>query len=209
VTDAIRLTAQEPDVVPSFVEMLASRTWTHRAACAQPPHDGLRWVFQLASGTEPPKGVVARFEICATCEVRRECLDDAIGERRWSVMGVFGGTTMTERSHAVNTLRVERRSHMASVSSETVKHGSLGDEDEIEIRAAAADNLDATFDIRLALWRQRRDARIALLPTEGQTECAHCGQGFLWPRTEADTCSFRCRRLARREALDQGVKLSA
>jgi hypothetical protein len=155
--------------------MLAGRTWTDDAACAGKPD--LNWICSWTAGSEPVATVVACMAVCASCPVRRQCLDDAIGEQRWSVMGVWGGTTMAERTGAVSMAR------------------ALGADDP---RQDAATILAATFDARRAAWVARLASRspMALIVTEPAPACDRCGQGFLWPDA---LCSKLCRKIAKRE----------
>ena len=121
-------------VVASVIGELVARAWTRQARCIDGPD--LNWTCSVQRrGIEPPGTVVACIEICATCPVRRACLDDAIGEQRFTVTGVWGGTVTTERLRAVGLARRQDR-----------------EAPESEIRARAAAELEATFQSRLAIW---------------------------------------------------------
>jgi hypothetical protein len=165
----------------SVLAALSDRPWTLEAACASAPYAELVWVYEPISGREPPRSVVKRFEVCATCPVRTECLTDAIGEQRHTIMGVWGGTAMTERTQAVDTLRTQ-----------------LPTLTEAEIRESAASVLESTFAARLAMWRQRAAGRtpMALLPEPERAFCTDCGQGYLWPDPTA-RCTRACRKVER------------
>jgi len=69
--------------------------WADRAACRDSKR---KWILEPSNGRENAGGVTRLFDICAGCPVRRECLRFAL-TAEFSVMGVWGGTTMTERRH--------------------------------------------------------------------------------------------------------------
>ena len=62
------------------------RHWVERAACIAAPSE---WFV----GSEPDEAKALRY--CARCEVRRECLEEAVGANlTW---GVWGGQTGQQR----------------------------------------------------------------------------------------------------------------
>lgn len=65
----------------------ADRSWQLRAACHD--HDA-----ELFFSIEP-LAVQTALEVCASCEVRAACLQQAMAAREY--FGVWGGTTETER----------------------------------------------------------------------------------------------------------------
>lgn len=67
--------------------------WADRAACRD---SKLKWVIEPSQGRENAGGVTRCFDVCAGCPVRVECLRHAL-EAEFSCMGIWGGTTMTER----------------------------------------------------------------------------------------------------------------
>lgn len=66
---------------------IPDRSWQDRAACRD--HD-VETFFHVE-----PEPVRRALEICAGCEVREACLDQAMAHRE--IFGVWGGTTETER----------------------------------------------------------------------------------------------------------------
>jgi hypothetical protein len=70
-----------------------------RAACRDV---GKRPIFVMDQAAErhTPSSVVACFACCRGCPVRREFLEDALGEDEIEVVGVWGGTTTLERREA-------------------------------------------------------------------------------------------------------------
>lgn len=93
------------------------------------------WVLTTSYGRESARTVVECFAVCAACPVRTACLADAVNESSWSVMGVWGGSVMSERTRAVRTARRQDP-----------------DATEADIRERAALELEATFESRLAIW---------------------------------------------------------
>src|SRR6478752_5385368 len=67
--------------------------WADKAACRE---SKLKWIIEPSFGRENAGGVTRCFDICAECPVRVECLRFAL-EAEFSCMGIWGGTTMTER----------------------------------------------------------------------------------------------------------------
>ena len=160
----------------TFLGELEARSWTYAAPCID--HPDLNWTCGPSRGIESAATVVACLEVCASCPVRPECLDAAISDRAHTMMGVWGGTTMTERTHALALAR-------PLVGSEA------------EASRLATDMLEATFGARLEMWTARTQGRtpMALIVTETIPSCDRCGQGFLW---EGALCSKLCRRIAKR-----------
>ena len=94
-----------PVVVPSVIDELARRSWTREALCATEGRADQPWVLTTSYGRESARTVVDCFAVCAECPVRTSCLADADQRDAWSVMGVWGGTVMTERTRAVAAAR--------------------------------------------------------------------------------------------------------
>lgn len=74
--------------------------WAGRAACAEAGRDPEIWfpksgVSEYMPGRPQTRGIAEAKAICAGCEVRRECLDHAFGDRR--LVGIWGGLTEQER----------------------------------------------------------------------------------------------------------------
>lgn len=124
-----------PVVVPSITDELARRSWTREAACASGAQSDQSWVIATSYGRESALTVVECFAVCAACPVRTSCLADAVNESSWSVMGVWGGSVMSERTRAVKAARRQDP-----------------DATEAEIRERAAAELESSFQARLAIW---------------------------------------------------------
>jgi hypothetical protein len=184
-------------------------TWRDQALCVEYPD--LTWVMTHTFGEERANQVVATMEVCASCPVRVECLTDTIIETRYTVDGMFGGTTMTERSRAVNDRRRHARAVIDDERTEWVPSAHLDAKDDRRIRLEAADDLESTFTPRLRDWKWR---------SSGGWWCPDCGQSYLWPKAEP-ICTRSCigetewrnarRRYRRKQRhdLDQGVKVAA
>lgn len=75
--------------------LIDDHSWRERAACLSHPSV----LFFGLDDAETPAERRAREEkakqVCATCEVRRECLDYALAARE--VYGIWGGLTEIER----------------------------------------------------------------------------------------------------------------
>jgi WhiB family redox-sensing transcriptional regulator len=83
------------DRLPRLVEGPIHQEWVERAACAGAGPD---MFFQLKGGSNLPAKAV-----CATCPVRQECLDYAVGQpEQW---GVWGGMDRNERRAYARTRR--------------------------------------------------------------------------------------------------------
>ena len=67
--------------------------WADKAACRD---SKFKWIIEPSFGRENAGTVTRCFDVCAECPVRVECLRYAL-TAEFSTMGVWGGTTMTER----------------------------------------------------------------------------------------------------------------
>ena len=121
--------------------MAKAMPWADRAACRD---SKLRWIIEPSNGRENAGSVTRCFDVCAECPVRPECLRYAL-TAEFSVMGVWGGTTMTERRFILPQDR------------EFIRHEDRGCLREPRERARqveeAVDLLEATFAARRNGWR--------------------------------------------------------
>jgi hypothetical protein len=149
--------------IPSFLQALQARAWTEQAACAKPPHDELNWLIESGTGIEHPGSVTKMFEVCRECPVRRECLTDALSEDAFTVVGVWGGTTRTERSRAQNAAARDRSTPEREMVFQTGWRGesvtarqSNADprwKTHPDVVAELVEAFEATFDERIEWWR--------------------------------------------------------
>lgn len=136
--------------------------WVRDAACRVEPYSSWRWVLEPSGGTETASTVVKLFEVCAACPVRRPCLEDALSERSYTVEGIWGGTTRTERrralretalelssSHTIELTDAARWDRATSTSSLASNKGGLAWLDGTEFISEVATRLDSTFEQRL------------------------------------------------------------
>lgn len=66
-------------------------SWWNQAACKNTP-------TEVFFPTEPRPNIYAKAkQICASCPVRQECLDDTMRNEHVPRAGYVGGTTPTER----------------------------------------------------------------------------------------------------------------
>ena len=117
-SDAVERPA--PSRTPSVLDALASRKWTEQAECAKPPNDKLTWVVEKTGGTEQASTVVKLLQVCQRCPVRRPCLQDALSERAFSIVGVWGGAAGSERTRT-------RGEVVADLNSAGIVSGRLSD----------------------------------------------------------------------------------
>jgi len=104
-----------PSTTPSVVDVLKARKWTQQAECAKPANSNLTWISEKSGGIEHPGTVGKLFRICAACPVRRECLEDALGAS-FTAIGIWGGTTMTERTAAMAQVAKEMAAAAAPIT---------------------------------------------------------------------------------------------
>jgi len=89
--------------LPDLGVLLGSREWTQDASCAVAPYDSWNWWPKPErdyGNREIPSTVNRLLTVCATCPVRKPCLEDAFSIPEQMPVGVFGGTTFTERHAA-------------------------------------------------------------------------------------------------------------
>ena len=148
----------------TVLDVLARRTWTEQARCAEPPFDEMTWVTEPSGGIEYALTAVTLIEICQSCPVRRECLEDALTETRFTVEGCWGGTMRTERQRAIHAAITAARATEQPVvdvdpisgremTTKIESHG--GWRESPALIKQVADELDATLDERLQWWRDR------------------------------------------------------
>jgi WhiB family redox-sensing transcriptional regulator len=118
--------------------------WADRAACAKPPHDDWNWIVEPSNGHENAGGATRLFDVCAACPVRVECLRHAL-EAEFSVMGVWGGTTMTERRLILPLDYVTTRHEERRVVREPREHARQVEE--------AIEFFESTLEARRNGWR--------------------------------------------------------
>lgn len=68
--------------------LYGSQEWTHFAVCRDTP-------YLMYPRDEDSAGIELAKEVCATCPVRAECLDEA--QRTGDRWGIWGGYTAEER----------------------------------------------------------------------------------------------------------------
>ena len=178
--------------------MSAAMPWAEDAACKDSKLD---FIMEPSGGIEQPNSAVLRLEVCAVCPVRRECLTYAL-QAEFGAMGVWGGSTMTERRLLMH--RGPER---------------LFGEDWAASIEETASFLEDTFAARMNGWRElgrrysaKRAANLAakkaaevgtMVPvapsavtatTSSPAGCARCGARFSWrQRSDARYCSGACR----------------
>jgi WhiB family redox-sensing transcriptional regulator len=86
--DAVTRWLMEPGRGESLEDFLRPPRWHQRAACRGVGHEA----FMVAPG-----GIYEEHarQLCASCPVRRECLETALANVE--LVGFWGGTTPTER----------------------------------------------------------------------------------------------------------------
>jgi WhiB family redox-sensing transcriptional regulator len=163
-----------PSKIPSFLQALQARTWTEQALCAKPPYDAWGWVVESGSqGLEHPGTVTKMIEVCRECPVRRECLEDALSEDAFTVQGVWGGTTRTERRAAQNAAARERSTPTREIvfqtgyrgEKTTSRHSPGGGTEwrtHPSVVAELVETFEATLDERIAWWRAKIAPFVAL-----------------------------------------------
>lgn len=104
-----------------------SGDWQDLAECRG--MDPRLFVFQEPRSGVRDRKVIKAKAVCATCPVRAECLDDALG---WESIGVFGGTTEDERRR----MRRQRRRTNNLPFGEANKTSKLTAVQVAEIRAS-------------------------------------------------------------------------
>jgi len=133
------LRSGESTGIPTVITELATRSWTARAACLESDR---RFVLEPGSERQSPGTIVGCLLVCSGCPVRRQCLDDALGEEHIEVIGVWGGTTTMERRHARTLIAAQGRTNEAWV---------LRSKADYEV---VIELLLETFDARLEQWHQ-------------------------------------------------------
>lgn len=162
-----------------------SRSWVAEARCALPEYADRTWVADISQSRESPKAVASLIEICAACPVRLSCLVETLMEDRYTVMGVFGGTSTRERTQVLSS--ADRPNTDSALYPAWVR--------DHRVRAVeAAETLEASLAGRLEWWR-----RSAHRTTEPERYwCARCGQGSLW-NDPVIHCTRFCRRVERKQ----------
>jgi len=84
-----------PTTTPDLAQLLPTGTWQDQASC----RDAEPELFFSAS--EADRAVA--LEMCATCPVRRECLEHALETRE--AYGIWGGTDEHERKRLLRRRR--------------------------------------------------------------------------------------------------------
>jgi WhiB family transcriptional regulator, redox-sensing transcriptional regulator len=79
------LMTPDPPDLPRFEDLWSPPEWQRQAACRGA---GTKTFF-VTSRTFHAR------QVCATCPVRQECLDYAMGEP--DLIGIFGGTSLDQR----------------------------------------------------------------------------------------------------------------
>jgi len=102
----VRLDSVPPDHPGALLaRWVAASEWLSRAACGDADPG---WFFVESTKGDPEslasKRLLAGMELCATCEVRRECLDSAI---EMESDGVWGGSTEHDRARVSHLPRAE------------------------------------------------------------------------------------------------------
>ena len=163
--DGLRRSAGDPVGIPSFVAgMRRGREWIDDARCASPPYSDERkykWTIERSGGLENPRTVLKLFDVCGSCPVRRECLMDALSERRFSVEGCWGGTVGTERRRvmrevaeesfdpdAVMTWSQQNRPELFTTS----QMGKSSIDHDAQVQEAAC-RLEVSYEQRLRWWK--------------------------------------------------------
>jgi WhiB family redox-sensing transcriptional regulator len=121
-------------VLDVIAAMRRAAPWMDEAACRD---SDIEFVMDPEHGRESATAVVPALEVCAVCPVRAECLAFAYSGPI-ETYGVFGGSTMMERRHAVG-LKINWRADSWH--------------DARPVIAAAIAELDRTFPDRLVAWR--------------------------------------------------------
>jgi WhiB family redox-sensing transcriptional regulator len=116
--------------------------WASKAACRD---SKLNWIVEPSQGRENPGTVTRCFDVCAQCPVRRECLRFAL-DAEFSVMGIWGGTTMTERRHILPLDNVSERHENQQVARQPREHARQVEE--------AIELFESTFAARRNGWRK-------------------------------------------------------
>jgi hypothetical protein len=125
--------------------MAKAMPWAPQAACRE---SKLNWIVEPSQGRENPGTVVRLFDVCADCPVRVECLRYAL-EAEFSVMGVWGGSTMTERRHILPLDGMITRHENRLIPRQPREHGRQVEE--------AIELLESTFPARRNGWRKFAD----------------------------------------------------
>jgi WhiB family redox-sensing transcriptional regulator len=121
--------------------MAKAMPWADKAACRD---SKLKWIVEPSKGRELAGSVTRCLDVCAECPVRVECLRFAL-EAEFSVMGVWGGTTMTERRLILPLDGFTTRHENQQVARRPREHARKV-EDAIEL-------FEATFAARRQGWR--------------------------------------------------------
>jgi hypothetical protein len=124
--------------------MAKAMPWSDRAACAKSPYDSWKWILEPSFGRENAGGVTRCFDVCAECSVRVECLRFAF-EAEFSVMGIWGGTTMTERRHILPLDGLTERHESQRIARQPREHARKVEE--------AIELFEETFAARRNGWR--------------------------------------------------------
>jgi hypothetical protein len=142
------------------------REWIDDALCARPPNDQLTWIIEKSFGTEMCTTVTRLLAVCERCEVRRQCLEDSLSATAFTPTGVWGGSTMTERTRVIRQVKkelgtpervVEWETYAGTGSSELKGSVARGWDGHPTLVAAVADRLEASFDERLQRWQAKAD----------------------------------------------------
>lgn len=119
--------------------------WATLALCAMPAYADVAFVHTYPE--RAPATVVRCLEVCAACPVRIECLRSALEEAAFTPVGVWGGTTQTERRAALGRPPSDASGRRVPYDRDTIRE--------------AATTLEATLNARLDLWRARAARRAA------------------------------------------------
>lgn len=177
-----RLERIPPSTVPSFTEALFGRggPWVERALCAEEPFNDFHWVLETSGGVESPVASIRAMEVCRWCPVRRECLESALEETQFTIMGTWGGRTGTERRRVMSQVAAERTTP-TQVFTETDDRGRVRGTTALSHHSGrewlvgpvyikeVADRLDSSFDERFEGWILTIDGCVTELEVGGAT----------------------------------------